>query len=138
MDRTYLATPTLNGTPIAHAGEQPVFHHPLPPLDPGIAALLACKPANDARVAKAQRRARGADTFANEMSGAEIMYSEKVRDSLVSHRPDAAYLEDLWDAVTAALGAEGGMKLTVGELVQQVADRRAVQATECGDLPSPG
>lgn len=133
MDRTYLFPPTINGKAIAHAGNQPVFHHPLPPLDPGIAQLLAGAPAIDAaRIAKANRRARRAEAFGGDLTDAQLVGSEKVRHSLLSHRPDPAYLEDLWEEIQAALGTDAGMRLTLADLVQMAADKRAKS------LPSPG
>lgn len=108
---------------------------PLPPIAPDIAALLNGRPAVDAaRIAKANRRARRAEIMVDDLTGEQLVRSEKVRASILSHRPDPAYLEDLWGEIEAALGTEAGMRLTLEQLVQQAADKRALAEP----LPSPG
>ena len=50
---------------------------------------------------------------------------DTIRASILSHRPDPAYMEDLWAEVERALGQEGGLAVTLDELVQRAADARS-------------
>jgi hypothetical protein len=68
------------------------------------------------------------------LSVAECGESERVKDSILSGTPERAYLDDFHDAVDAFLATEQGRAMSLAQVVQRVADARALRMTECGLL----
>ncbi len=54
---------------------------------------------------------------------------DRITGNILSHRPDPAYMEDLWEEIDSAIGEPGGLDLTLGQLIQRAAEKRAT----CGE-----